>query len=111
MASLAQDNLVAALKARFLSDPKLINEVVTGACTWPAEDSLDDLLAEANNMLDDRIEIPMPLTSVGMDIVQAAIEALAELVADAAEKRRLADEAYEERSGYITEHHGWQGVL
>ena len=45
------DPLVAALTQRFLSDPKLINEVVTGACCWPSEEGAAWLYNEAVDQL------------------------------------------------------------
>ena len=110
----AQNNLVDALTARFVSDPKLINEVVTGACTWPAEQNLEWLHSEAVDWLDDVRDWPDGIRrfqSIQGDMIRAAVDALAEMIADAEEKRRLDDEAYEERSGYIPEHHGWQGLF
>ena len=89
------DPLVAALTQRFLSDPKLINEVVTGGCYWPSEEGAAWLYNEAVDQVKDMEEavayFRMPFGSLAIDKMRAARDALT-IIANTEDEQRQAAE-------------------
>ena len=94
------DPLVAALTQRFLSDPKLINDVVTGACCWPSEEGAAWLYVEAVDQVKDLEEFKSSMfrcgftdhaTRLHLDQLIAARDALA-IIANTEDEQRQAAE-------------------
>ena len=96
----ANDNPLArahydALKARYLADPKLANEVIAGECAWPPEDrDLDWLynvaVDKAEKAIADAVD-HAPYGSIAVTTFCAARDAIG-ILADRAEDANRAEQ-------------------
>lgn len=101
------DKLVAMLTARYIADPKLAYQVVTGSCTWPpqyvgevGDDDIDDLLERvADDIVDmeQAVGLFVPDAKPRLVKLRAAQAALTYHADDIRDRQRAFWEAYENR--------------
>lgn len=97
-----QSDLVKALTARYIADPRLANEVVTGACAWGDDIDLEDLLYTANDLVAEANDTTSPVqcSSIQRDMRIAAAEAIGVLFEDEKDRRRADEDAWENGRSY-----------
>jgi hypothetical protein len=88
-----RDALRAAMVARFLSEPMLANEAVSGAAVWPPEEPIEDLACRAADLAYDleqeRAEGKF-VSVFRIDTLRAAETALVYLAQDMEQANKLA---------------------
>ncbi len=92
--------LVKAMTDRFVSEPMLVNQVVTGGCFWPPEDAIDDLAARAADKAYELEQMRAEgdfVPALQIETMRAAEAALVILSADARQRQREIDWANEDR--------------
>ena len=104
-------NLLAALTAKYIADPKLAYEVVTGSCSWPpqyvgeaGDDDIDDLLyrvaddiVDAEQIFAKLTDAPNRLEPLKLLQLRAAQAALQYHADDIRDRQRAFWEAHENR--------------
>ena len=90
-----ESDLIAVYTDRFLSDPKLANQIVTGACLWPPEEGIEWTYNEAVDLVRDRVEIVAlglyPAGAFALELAIAARNALAKIANEEDERRSSED--------------------